>query len=88
MNHVAAKSNVLSRIVVIDRRNSATPEKSTHEVSIVQDSTKIIVFVADWRFPVPAIRRRYFLGRREFAVEECGRVLNKDLFQFTGILVR
>jgi hypothetical protein len=88
MNPSATKSKYLLRIVVIDRRNSAKPEQSTHEVSIIQDSKKIFVFVADWRFPVPAIRRRYYWGRREFAVEECGRIVGRDLFQFTGILMR
>jgi hypothetical protein len=88
MNHIAIKSGLVAKIVVVDRRNSAKPEQFAHEVSLIQDSKNIIVFLANWQFPVPAIGRKFFFRKREFAVEECGRISRRNFFQFTGTLIR
>jgi len=85
MSNYANKSDPIAEIFVVDRRNTAKVERSMHKILLVQKATNFIVFMADWQFPVPATRRRYFWGKRELTVEECGKVPGRNLFQFTGI---
>ena len=76
-----------SRITVIDSRNSLRIEKTIHTVSLIYKSRNGIGFLAGWQFPVPACKRRYVLGKRELAIEECGKVPNQILYQFSGTFV-
>lgn len=85
MSIFANKPNTIEAIFVVDRRNTAKVERSMHEVFLVKKSKNFIVFMAGWKFPVPATRRKYFLRERELTVEECGKVPGRNLFQFTGI---
>ena len=75
-------------ITVVDRRNSRDTRRSKHRVMLVRETRDTVVFLADWKFPVPASRRRYFSGARELAVEECGKVTRQNIFQFAGLFVR
>ena len=88
MNSNAIRLKLLKEIIVLDRRNSAFPVRSKHRVTLVQEKENVIVFRATWKFPVPAIRRRYFIGRRRLTVEEQGKVPRENCFQFAGVFLR
>lgn len=88
MNCIETNSKSVRDVVVIDRRNPARRERSAYKVSLIEESKNGIVFLANWRFPVPAVRRRYFLQNRELAVEECGMLPKRDVFQFSGVFLR
>ena len=74
-------------ITVVDRRNLLRPEKLVTRVEKLRQMADGIIFQAVFRFPVPACGRRYFMGRREIAVEEIGRVPASNFFCFSGILI-
>jgi hypothetical protein len=74
-------------IYVTDRRRSANCIKSRNKVWLVRKTGHGIIFQADWRFPVPACRRRYHFLNRELSVEECGKIPNRDIFEFSGIFL-
>lgn len=75
-------------ITAVDRRDPRRLVISKHQVARVLETEDSIFFLADWRFPVPASRRRFFVEMRELAVEECGKVPGKNMFQFSGIFIR
>jgi hypothetical protein len=77
----------IREVIAIDRRNSKMTVKSKHNVRLIRVVQNGIVFCAGLQFPVPACRRRYYMNGRELAVEECGKVPGRDLFQFAGMLV-
>jgi len=78
------KSSSRVEIIVVDRRNTEKKETSGHSVYLISKTKESIIFKADWQFPVPASKRRFFLGKRELAVEEYGKVPGRNLFQFSG----
>jgi hypothetical protein len=75
-------------ICAIDRRRSARPRRSIHNVQIVRKLMNGIVFQVGWQFPVPASRRRFYLSKKEMMVEEIGKIPGKDIFQFAGIFLK
>jgi hypothetical protein len=87
MNKTLHRRKLLKEITVIDRRNSKKPERSKHHVILVRQLEDSFAFLADWQFPVPACKRRYFLLARELAIEECGKVPGQNIFQFTGVFI-
>lgn len=78
----------IKQITAIDRRNVVRTEKSVHQVQLINESLEKIEFLADWRFPVPASKRRYFLLRKEIAVEECGKISRRNIFKFIGTFTK
>jgi hypothetical protein len=87
MKNDSPQCEIVKEITAVDRRNSRKPERSKHHVILVRQTEDSIVFLADWQFPVPACRRRYFMATRELAIEECGKVPGRDDFQFTGVFI-
>ena len=79
---------LIEEIVIFDRRNSSKLEVIKQRIQLVQKSSRFMTFLANWRFPVPATKRRYFMGKREFVVEECGKVPRRNIFRFAGTFLR
>jgi hypothetical protein len=77
-----------SEITAIDRRSSAKPKKTVHSIQIIRKSPAGIIFQTDWKFLVPACRRRFYFCDREMMVEESGKIPGRDIYQFTGIFIR
>jgi hypothetical protein len=74
-------------IEVFDRRNFRKLKKSKCSVKKIEVFSRGIRFAADWRFPVPAHRRFYFIGSEELSIEESGKSLRGNLFLFTGLFI-
>lgn len=72
-------------ITVVDRRDNGRMRESKHNVAIIRRTKDLMVFQDNWLFPVPASRRRFYLGNRELSVEESGKVPDRNLFEFLGV---
>jgi hypothetical protein len=88
MNRVSDQRSLTAEIVAIDRRNPKKSNTSKHKIILVSKAKESIVFLADSQFPVPACKRRYFLGKRELVLEESGTVPDRNLFQFSGVFIK
>jgi len=84
MKKSAYYAPLTEEITVIDRRDTFRINRVTLRVEIVRKTGSSFVFSADWRFPVPASKRRYFSGAFEFSIEELGKIPKRNAFLFAA----
>jgi hypothetical protein len=70
-------------IKTVDTRNNSKASVLHNKVKILGDFEEGFFFSANWRFPVPAFRRKYFFQGRQVAIEECG-AIQRRLFKFSA----
>jgi hypothetical protein len=83
----AHSSSITEAITVIDRRDAFRIKRTTLRVEIVKKTDSSFVFGSDWRFPVPASKRRYFIGALEIAIEELGKMPRRNTFLFSAAII-
>jgi len=56
----------------MDRRNPSAIASNRYSVVLNSQTIGGFLFLADWRFPVPAAKRAYFQNKKLIVVEELG----------------
>jgi len=75
-------------LTIVDRRDVGNVRKALRTVALVEIKSRRMIFEDDWRFPVPAVRRRYYDGEQELTVEEIGMVPGTNKFRFAASYVQ